>query len=141
MENKELLKTLHEVAETFLVESLAMERKMKEYIKKYIYALQGGDNKFLAFNDEIGFPIFRDYSDEMAQTIFGVRVQRKVDVDGSNIFVLYIYTDCNSIDDMDNNTDGTWSEGWFIADYYGSFEWTDLLTYCSDWQKYFIERD
>lgn len=136
-----MLKTLYEVADTFLSQTLAMERKMKEYIRKYIYALQGGDNKFLAFNDEIGFPFFRDYSDEMAQTIFGVRVQRKVDVDGSNIFVLYIYTDCNSIDDMDNNTDGTWSDGWFVADYYGSFEWTDLLTYCSDWQKYFIERD
>ena len=111
------------------------ERKMKEYALKYIFEVQGGVDYFIAFNDEVSFPHFRDHSDDMWRSIFGVRVKATLHEDNQCDYELFIYTDDNSAEDMDNNTDGTWSDGWFKPLLYGDFHWCELIDIVHDWEK------
>lgn len=137
MKNKEqdFRDWLYKSANDFSNAMYSAERKMKMYALKYIFEVQGGVDNFIAFNEEIGFPQFRDHSDDMWRNIFGVRVKATLHEDNQCDYELFIYTDDNSAEDMDNNTDGTWSNGWFKPLLYGDFRWWDLIENVREWEK------
>ncbi len=126
---------LYRSANDFSNAMYSAERKMKEYALKYIFEVQSDIDSFIAFNEEVGFPQFRDYSDDMWRTIFGVRVKVTLNEDNEYDYTLYIYTDDNSAEDMENNADGTWSNGWFNPSHYGEFRWWDLIENVREWEK------
>ena len=137
MKNKEqdFRDWLYQSANDFNNAMYSAERKMKEYAIKYIFEVQGGVDYFIAFNEESGFPLFRDHSDDMWRNIFGVRVKATLNEDNEYDYELFIYTDDNSAEDMDNNTDGTWSDGWFKPFLYGEFHWCELIDFVHAWEK------
>ena len=137
MKNKEqdFRDWLYQSANDFSVVMYSAERKMKEYAIKYIFEVQGTIDGFIAFNDESGFPSFRDHSDDMWRNIFGVRVKATLNEDNEYDYELFIYTDDNSAEDMDNNADGIWSDGWFNPFHYGDFQWCELIECVRDWEK------
>ena len=129
---------LYKTATEYSSAMYSAERKMKEYALKYIFEVQcgqGSTDGFIAFNEESGFPQFRDHSDDMWRNIFGVRVKATLNEDNEYDYKLYIYTDDNSAEDMDNNADGTWSDGWFNPFHYRDFQWCELIEYVRDWEK------
>ena len=83
MKNKEqdFRDWLYHSANDFSIAMYSAERKMKEYANKYIFEVQGTIDGFIAFNDESGFPSFRDHSDDMWRNIFGVRVKATLNED------------------------------------------------------------
>ena len=137
MKNKEqdFRDWLYQSANDFSNAMYSAERKMKKYALKYIFEVQGGVDNFIAFNEEVGFSQFRDHSDDMWRNIFGVRVKVTLYEDNEYDYELFIYTDDNSVEDMDNNTDGTWSDGWFKPFLYGDFNWWDLIENVREWEK------
>jgi hypothetical protein len=138
MKNKEqdFRDWLYKSANDFSNAMYSAERKMKEYALKYIFEVQGAIDGFIAFNDEVGFPQFRDHSDDMLRNIFGVRVKATLNEDNEYDYELFIYTDDNSAEDMDNNIDGTWSDGWFNKTFlYGDFHWCELIDIVHDWEQ------
>jgi hypothetical protein len=137
MKNKEqdFRDWLYQSANDFSNAMYSAERKMKEYALKYIFEVQGGVDTFIAFNEEVSFPQFRDHSDDMWRNIFGVRVKATLNEDNEYDYELFIYTDDNSAEDMDNNADGTWSDGWFKPFLYGDFHWCELIDVVHDWEK------
>jgi hypothetical protein len=141
MKNKEqdFRDWLYQSANDFSNAMYSAERKMKEYALKYIFEVQcgqGSTDGFIAFNEESGFPQFRDHSDDMWRHIFGVRVKATLNKDNEYDYELYIYTDDNSAEDMDNNIDGTWSDGWFNKTFlYGDFHWCELIDIVHDWEQ------
>ena len=136
MKNKEqdFRDWLYKSANDFSNAMYSAERKMKMYALKYIFEVQGAIDGFIAFNEEVGFPQFRDYSDDLWRNIFGVRVKATLNEDNEYDYKLYIYTDDNSAEDMDNNADGTWSDGWFEPFHYGEFRWWDLIENVREWE-------
>ena len=132
MKNKEqdFRDWLYQSANDFSAAMYSAERKMKEYAIKYIFEVQGAIDGFIAFNEEVGFPLFRDHSDDMWRNIFGVRVKATLNEDNEYDYKLYIYTDDNSAEDMDNNADG-----WFNPYYYEDFHWCDLIDNVRKWEK------
>ena len=98
MKNKEqdFRDWLYQSANDFSNAMYSAERKMKEYAIKYIFEVQGAIDGFIAFNDESGFPLFRDHSDDMWRNIFGVRVKATLNEDNEYDYELFIYTDDNS---------------------------------------------
>ena len=129
---------LYKTATEYSSAMYSAERKMKEYALKYIFEVQcgqGSTDGFIAFNEESGFPQFRDYSDDLWRTIFGVRVKATLNEDNEYDYKLFIYTDDNSAEDMDNNIDGTWSEGWFSPYHYGELDWRNLIDIVRDWEN------
>lgn len=137
MKNKEqdFRDWLYQSANDFSNAMCSAERKMKEYAIKYIFEVQGGVDTFIAFNEEVGFPQFRDHSDDMWRNIFGVRVKVTLNEDNEYKYELFFYTDDNSAEDMDNNIDGTWSDGWFKPFLYGDFYWCELIDIVHDWEQ------
>ena len=140
MKNKEqdFRDWLYKSANDFSNAMYSAERKMKGYAIKYIFEVQcsqGSTDGFIAFNEESGFPQFRDYSDDMWRNIFGVRVKATLNEDNEYDYELFIYTDDNSAEDMVNNIDGTWSDGWFKPFHYGEFRWWDLIENVREWEK------
>ena len=137
MKNKEqdFRDWLYKSANDFSNAMYSAERKMKEYALKYIFEVQGGLDDFIAFNDECGFPIFRDYSDDLSRNIFGVRVKATLNEENEYDYELFIYTDDNSAEDMDNNDDDTWSDGWFKPFLYGEFHWCELIDNVHNWEQ------
>ena len=137
MKNKEqdFRDWLYQSANDFSNAMYSAERKMKMYALKYIFEVQGAIDGFIAFNEEVGFPQFCDRSDDMWRTIFGVRVKATLNEDNEYDYILYIYTDDNSAEDMENNTDGTWSDGWFNPYFYGDFRWWELIETVREWEK------
>ena len=138
MKNKEqdFRDWLYKSANDFSNAMYSAERKMKEYALKYIFEVQGAIDGFIAFNDEVGFPQFRDHSDDMLRNIFGVRVKATLNEDNEYDYELFIYTDDNSAEDMHNNIDGTWSDGWFNKTFlYGDFHWCELIDIVHYWEQ------
>lgn len=142
MKNKEqdFRDWLYQSVNDFSNAMLSAERKMKEYAIKYIFEVQcsqGSTDGFIAFNEneEVSFPQFRDYSDDMWRNIFGVRVKATLNEDNEYDYELFIYTDDNSAEDMVNNIDGTWSDGWFKPFLYGEFHWWDLIDIVHYWEE------
>lgn len=140
MKNKEqdFRDWLYNTATEYSSAMYSAERKMKEYALKYIFEVQcgqGSSDGFIAFNDESGFPQFRDHSDDLWRTIFGVRVKAKLNEDNEYDYTLYLYTDDNSAEDMDNNIDGTWSDGWFNPFLYGDLDWCELISDVRYWEE------
>lgn len=137
MKNKEqdFRDWLYKSANDFISAMYSAERKMKEYALKYIFEVQDSTDGFIAFNEEVGFPQFRDYSDDLWRNIFGVRVKATLNEDNEYDYKLFIYTDDNSAEDMDNNTDGTWSEGWFNPYHYGELDWWNLIDFVHYWEN------
>jgi len=126
---------LYKSANDFSKAMYSAERKMKNFARKYIFEVQGAIDGFIAFNEEVGFPQFRDYSDDLWRTIFGVRVKATLNEDNEYDYTLYIYTDDNSAEDMENNADGTWSDGWFDPFFYGDLDWCGLIENVREWEK------
>lgn len=137
MKNKEqnFRDWLYQSANDFSNAMYSAERKMIKYTLKYIFEVQGGVDTFIAFNEEVGFPQFRDHSDDMWRNIFGVRVKATLNEDNEYDYELFIYTDDNSAEDMDNNIDGTWNEGWFCPYHYGELDWWNLIDIVRDWEN------
>lgn len=137
MKNKEqdFRDWLYQSANDFCNAMYSAERKMKEYALKYIFEVQCSTDGFIAFNEEVGFPQFRDYSDEMWRNIFGVRVKATLNEDNEYDYDLFIYTEDNSAEDMDNNIDGTWSVGWFDPFLFGDLDWCELIVDVRGWEK------
>ena len=137
MKNKEqdFRDWLYQSANDFSNAMYSAERKMKKYALKYIFEVQGAIDGFIAFNEEVGFPQFRDHSDDMWRNIFGVRVKATLNEDNEYDYKLFIYTDDNSAEDMVNNIDGTWSEEWFCPYHYGELDWWNLIDIVRDWEN------
>lgn len=113
---------------------------MEYTVKKYIYYLQGGDDKFLSFDDFTGFPIFRDFdAGDILRNIFGARCKAVQDENGKTDYVLYVYAGDTPYDEMGNNPDGSWNDGWFEPALYGDLDMYALLGICLNYQKMVLE--
>lgn len=116
------------------------EGAMEYTIKKYIYYLQGGDDKFISFGGFTDFPIFRDFdAGDIIRNIFGARCKEVQDENGKTDYVLYIYVDYAPYDEMGNNPDGSWNDGWFEPALYGDLDIYALLGICLNYQKIVLE--
>lgn len=94
----------------FIVER-ELNVSLKELIKMIIFETSG--NKAISFNDETGFPLFKDDNSDMLEEIVGVRVNNEV---------IEFNTDCD-----DKSEDGLSPTGWFNPDEYGSYNIHDLF--------------
>lgn len=135
MINENLCKALHDATNDFLMEMSTAERKVNQYGVQYVLALQDGNNNFITFNDETGMPTFFDNTIDVYHDIIGVRVKVYADEDNEVRYELYLYTDDNSVEDMDNDENGNWSEGWFRPAYYGKFSWYSMLDALEGYEK------
>jgi predicted metal-binding protein len=140
MINKNLCKALADATNDFLMTMTTAEQKVKEYGTQYVLALQDGNNNFVTFNDDTGLPTFTDTTIDEYRSILGVRVKVYTDEYDEVRYDLYLYTDDNSVEDMENDENGMWSEGWFRPQFYGTFSWYEMLdalgTYEEIWTKW-----
>lgn len=118
------------------------EETMDYTIKKYIYYLQGGDDKFISFDGFTDFPIFRDFdAGDITRNIFGARCKEVQDENGKTDYVLYVYANYAPYDEMGNKPDGSWSDGWFEPAIYGDLDMYALLGICLNYQKIVLEKN
>ena len=118
MENR-LTEKLIRVIEDLWVIELDARHKKERNIKELIAILQGGNDGFIAFNEESGFPTIEDWRDEITRSIFGIRV-----VITEDYTYTYIYTDAYSAEDMEDNPDGSFTEGWKKV---SRLDWDNIL--------------
>lgn len=118
MENKLTEKLIRVIEDLQVIECDARHKKERN-IKELIAILQGGNNGFIAFNKESGFPTIEDWREEITRSILGIRV-----VVTEDYTYPYIYTDAYSAEDMEDNPDGSFTEGWKKVSH---LDWDDIL--------------
>lgn len=116
--NKHYLDFLAKSADGYYMNIAEMERKHKDCVLRYIYELQGGDGKFIQFEND--YPAYSEHNLEFDSAIFGVRVIRYED----DSLKLFIYTDESGSElDLETNEDG-----WFDPFSYGNLDLAFLMS-------------
>ena len=84
-----------------------------------------GLNTPMTFNDETGYPKFDDDIEDILSSVVGIRV--KGDAETMTNFELEFNTNCG------DDEYGLDADTWFIPDYYGSYDLTDLFENICSW--------
>lgn len=101
---KHLVKSVNSM-ESILID---VQRRFKEQVFNFILIMQDGVG-YVGFNDESGFPSFKDYHNECAEDIVAVKVNKQR---------LYLCTDAEEIDN---------EAGWFEAKEWGEYDIQDIF--------------
>ena len=86
---------------------LDVQRRFKEQVFNFILIMQDGVG-YVGFNDESGFPLFKDYHNDLVEDIVAVKVNKQT---------LYLCTDAEEIDS---------ERGWFEAKSWGDCDIQDI---------------
>ena len=91
------------------------QNKREDIFKEIVKRIQSEQNiPFIKFTDEDGYATFFDDTIGESENIYGIKV-----VDDK----LFIYTDSNSYNEMDN-----YNDGWFDYSNYGEFSFSEVMS-------------